>query len=184
MNRFVTVLSTLFGYMFIALSFLVAGETILRKVFNMSIQGADELGGYALAVGSSLAFAIALAGRSHIRIDLIHRFLPKGLQAGLNWLSTLLMALFALLLAWVCYTVVRDTLNYGSTAATPWATPLIYPQSVWYAALLLFTLVAVILALRATYLLFTRQLETLNEEFHPKGAIEELQEEIEDAVKR
>ena len=184
MTRLVTVLSALFGYMFLALSFLVAGETILRKLFNVSIQGADELGGYALAVGSSLAFAIALAGRSHIRIDLIHRFLPTNLQAGLNWLSALLMALFALLLSWVCYTVVHDTLDYSSTAATPWATPLIYPQSIWYGALLFFTLVAVILALRASYLLFTQQINALNEEFHPKGAIEELQEEIEDAEKR
>lgn len=184
MSRLVTLLSTLFGYMFIALSFLVAGETLLRKLFNVSIQGADELGGYALAVGSSLAFAIALAGRSHIRIDLIHRYLPAWLQGWLNWLSALLMALFAVLLAWVCYTVVSDTQDYGSTAATPWATPLIYPQSVWYAALLLFTLVAVLLAVKATYLLFTRRLERLNDEFHPKGAIEELQEEIEDAAQR
>jgi hypothetical protein len=51
MQRFSTFLSLLFGYMFLALSALVTFETILRKLFNMSIQGADELGGYALAVG-------------------------------------------------------------------------------------------------------------------------------------
>lgn len=184
MNRFVTVLSSLFGYLFLALSFLVAAETMLRKVFNMSIQGADELGGYALAVGSSLAFTVALIRRAHIRIDLVHRHLPDLLQGLLNWLSVVLMALFALMLAWVCYTVIIDTHSYASTAATPWATPLIYPQSAWYAALLVFTLAAVLLALRASYLLFTRRIDSLNDEFHPKGASEELAEEIEDVERR
>lgn len=177
-------LSLLFGYLFLALAALVTFETLLRKLFNVSIQGADELGGYALAVGSGLAFAIALIGRSHIRIDVLHRFLPGALQAMLNWLSALLMASFALLLGWVCWKVVNDTLDYGSTAATPWATPLIYPQSVWYGALLLFALTAVCLALRASYLLLSGNQATLNEEFHPKGANEELAEEIADIERR
>jgi hypothetical protein len=38
----------------------------------MSLQGADELGGYALAVGSTIAFSLALMGRNHIRVDVFH----------------------------------------------------------------------------------------------------------------
>ncbi|MDX1605631.1 MAG: TRAP transporter small permease [Candidatus Competibacterales bacterium] len=184
MNRIVVLASNLFGYLFLALSVLVTVETLARKLFNMSLQGADELGGYALAVGSSIAFAIALLGRSHIRIDLVHRLLPTTARALLNWLSYLLMTLFALLLAWVCWTVVVDTLAYRSTAPTPWATPLIYPQSVWYAALALFALVAVIMTLRASYLLLRGRLQALDREFEPKGALEELKEELEDVTRR
>jgi len=184
MNRFVNVLSNLFGYMFLALSFIVAGETVLRKVFNLSIQGADELGGYALAVGSSIAFSIALVGRAHIRIDLIHRYMPVTVQAVLNWLAAVLMAAFALMLTWVCYQVISDTHLYGSTAATPWATPLIYPQGVWYAALFVFMLIAVGLALWATCLLVRRKFDQLNQHFHPKGAVEELKDELEDVARR
>ena len=62
MNRVATALSIAFGYMFVALSLFVTAETIMRKLFNVSFQGADELGGYALAVGSSLAFSIAWLG--------------------------------------------------------------------------------------------------------------------------
>jgi TRAP-type C4-dicarboxylate transport system permease small subunit len=184
MQRFANLLSNLFGLMFLALSFLVATETLLRKLFNISLQGADELGGYALAVGSSLAFTIALIGRAHIRIDLLHRHLPKTLQGLMNWLSIVLMALFAGMLARVCYMVVVDTMTYQSTAATPWATPLIYPQGVWYAALLIFTLVAVVLALRASWLLLRGHVDRLNDEFQPKGVTEELAEEIEDLTRR
>ena len=72
MERVVGILSAVFGWMFLALSVLVAAETLSRKLFNFSFQGADELGGYALAVGSSLAFTVALVERAHIRIDLLH----------------------------------------------------------------------------------------------------------------
>ena len=48
----------------IAVSLVVAVETVMRKVFNVSLQGADELGGYALAVGATIAFSMALLGRT------------------------------------------------------------------------------------------------------------------------
>ncbi|MEE8272123.1 MAG: TRAP transporter small permease, partial [Alphaproteobacteria bacterium] len=116
MNRVVTVLSCIFGYMFLALSVFVTTETIMRKLFNFSFQGADELGGYALAVGSSLAFTIALLGRNHIRIDLLHERLPPAVQSVLNWLAIVLLAMFGVLLGWVCFNVVVDTMSYRSTA--------------------------------------------------------------------
>ncbi len=184
MNRVVTVLSCIFGYMFLALSLFVTTETIMRKLFNFSFQGADELGGYALAVGSSLAFTIALLGRNHIRIDLLHERLPPAVQSVLNWLAIVLLAMFGVLLGWVCLKVVVDTMSYRSTAPTPWTTPLIYPQGVWFAGLLVFAAAAVVLAARATVLLVSRRTDDLNREFHPKGAMEEVKEEIEDIGRR
>ena len=180
MDRISTLLSCLFGYMFLALSFFVTAETILRKVLNISFQGADELGGYALAVGSTLAFTITLIGKGHIRIDLLHDHLPKNIQATLNWISSVLLAMFAILLVTVCYTVVTDTVEYGSVAPTPWATPLIVPQALWFGALVVFAITAVLYAARATYYFVTFRIDQLNEEFHPKGAMEELSEEMED----
>ncbi len=184
MDRISTVLSCLFGYMFLALSFFVTAETIMRKTANISFQGADELGGYALAVGSALAFTITLIGRGHIRIDILHDHLPRKIQAILNWISILLLAVFALLLVKVCYTVVSDTIAYGSVAPTPWATPLIYPQAIWFLALVMFAVIAVIFASRASWYLFSRNIDQLNTDFHPKGTMEELSEEIEDLEHR
>jgi TRAP-type mannitol/chloroaromatic compound transport system permease small subunit len=79
-----TILGRIFGYMCLALSVLVSAETIMRKAFDVSLQGADELGGYTLAVTSSLAFSVALIGRNHMRIDLLHFRLPQVVQAVLN----------------------------------------------------------------------------------------------------
>jgi TRAP-type C4-dicarboxylate transport system permease small subunit len=134
MKRFVTLTSNVFGVMMLAFAVLVTVDTIARKLLNFSFQGTDELGGYALAVGSSLAFTVALIERAHIRIDLLHTKLPVRVQAVLNWLSSIMLAGFGAMLVWVCYTVIVDTIDYHSTAATPWATPLIYPQAAWYTA--------------------------------------------------
>ncbi|KQX88155.1 permease [Variovorax sp. Root473] len=179
-----TVLATAFGAIFLGLAFVVAIETISRKLFNISLQGADELGGYALAVGSTLAFSLSLLGRNHIRVDVFHeRFSPR-VQALLNWLSIVSLAVFSLFIAWVAFKVIQDTTAYRSTAQTPWATPLIIPQGVWYAGLVIFALVACALAWRATRLLASGDIRTLNNDFHPKSAKEELKEELDDLKAR
>ena len=183
-DRIETLLATVFGGIFLGLSVVVAVETISRKVFNVSLQGADELGGYALAVGSTIAFSLALMGRNHIRVDVFHDKFPRGMQAALNWLSIVSLAALGAFIAWIAFKVIGDTLQYGSTAQTPWATPLIWPQSVWYAGLVIFALVALGYAVRASKLLFGGQLETINRDFHPKSAKEELKEELDDLAVR
>lgn len=184
MKHFASLASRLFGIALIALSVFVSIETIARKLFNFSFEGADELGGYVLAVGSSLAFVVALLDRAHIRIDVLHARFPKKMQAVLDWFSVLSLACLGIFMVYVGRIVIVDTLAYGSTAPTPWATPLIYPQAAWYAALCLFALCAVILAIRATAMLAAGNFERVAEEFHPKGAIEELEEEISDLERR
>lgn len=179
-----TVLATLFGGIFLALAVVVSIETASRKLFNVSLQGADELGGYTLALGSTIAFSLALMGRNHIRVDVFHEMLPRRLQAFLNWFSVASLAALGLFIAWVAFKVIVDTMNYGSTAPTPWATPLIYPQAVWYAGLVVFALLATGFAIRASGLLLCGRFETLNRDFSPKSAKEELTEELEDLAQR
>ena len=178
-ERIETLLGTLFGLIFLALAVVVTVETLARKLFNVSLQGADELGGYALAVGCTIAFSLALMGRNHIRVDVFHEMFPPRVQAWLNWISIVSMAVFGIFIAVVAFKVLADTLQYRSTAPTPWQTPLIWPQSVWYAGLVVFALVATGYALRATRLLFGGDLATLNRDFHPKSAKEELKAELE-----
>lgn len=179
-----SVLATVFGGVFLLLACVVAVETLSRKLFNVSLQGADELGGYALAVGSTIAFSLALMGRNHIRVDVFHEKFPRAMQAFLNWFSIVTLGSFGAFVAWIATKVITDTLQYGSTAQTPWATPLIWPQAVWYAGLVIFALVATGYALRASWLLVTRRVDQLNHDFHPKSAKEELKEELDDLAQR
>ena len=184
MGRVEAVLGTLFGAIFLALSAIVAIETVSRKVFNFSLQGADELGGYALAVGSTLAFSIALIGRAHIRVDVFHDFFPKRMQAWLNAFSIISLAAFGLFIGWNAIQVLLDTMSYGSTAPTPWATPLIYPQAVWFLALGAFAAISSVYGVRAIRMLLRGDQQGLLEEFSPKSVKEEVREELDDLAKR
>tara|TARA_R110000751_G_scaffold12209_5_gene42076 strand:+ start:6115 stop:6690 length:576 start_codon:yes stop_codon:yes gene_type:complete len=184
MNAFIKVVSWSFGLLLIGFSVFVSLETISRKLFDFSFQGADELGGYILAVCGSLAFSLALLERGHVRIDFIYDRLSRKSRSVLNWLSVMCMAAVGLFFARYCYVVIRDTISYGSTAATPWATPLIYPQSLWYAALLIFTLTSLGLAIWVTVWLCQGKNHQINQHFGPKSSMEELQDELTDIQQR
>lgn len=183
-TRFENILGILFGTIFMTLVALVTVETIVRKLFNVSLQGVDELGGYALAIGSTISFSLAVFGRNHIRVDVLHQHYPDWLKALMNWLSAFSLAAFAVFLCWVAIQVLFDSVTYGSTAQTPWATPLIYPQSLWYAGLVIFAIVSSCFAAWATYLLLTGKQQELILEFQPKSAKEELKEELDDLAQR
>ena len=88
------------------------------------------------------------------------------------------------MLAYVCYTILADSIAYRSTAPTPWATPLVYPQSLWYAGIVIFAIVSAAMALHATYLLLTRNARGLHKAYGPKEAVEEVREELEDLARR
>jgi TRAP-type C4-dicarboxylate transport system permease small subunit len=184
MRRLEATLASVFGVIFLVLSLVVTVETLARKIFNFSIQGADELGGYSLAIGSTIAFSLAVIGRNHIRVDVFHELFPRGMKAALNWISIVLLAATAVLFAVVSLGALQESLQYKSTAQTPWATPLIWPQSLWYAGLVMFSLVATGFAARATWLLVSGRVDALNEEFHPKSTKEELKEELADLAQR
>ena len=177
-------LGTILGLIFIALSLLVAVETAMRKLFNVSLQGADELGGYALAIGATIAFSMALLGRNHIRVDVFYGRFPAVLKTAINWLSALSLAGFAGLLAWLAWFVIQDSRSYQSVSQTPWATPLVYPQTAWLIGLVIFGVLAVGISLYSTWMLLTGRITQLNALLQPRSANEELKEELEDLQAR
>lgn len=184
MQRFDRGLAMVFGFGLLALALAVAVETILRKVFNKSLQGVDELGGYVLAVTAALSFAVAVRSRTHIRIDLIHDHLPSALRVVLNALAALSIAVCALAALYMGWIALTDTIQYNATAQTPWATPLKFPQGAWVAALALFAAVAVYEAVRVIGLAATGQSGTIDRSFGPRGAKDELDEELADLKAR
>jgi TRAP-type C4-dicarboxylate transport system permease small subunit len=176
--------SCIFGYLCLGLSVFISVEVIMRKLFGKSLQGADELGGYVLAVTSTLAFCVALIGNNHIRIDIFHYRFPYKVQAFLNWVAKLATLFIAFLLAYSAVQVLRETISYGSTAPTPWATPLEYPQIPWTIGLVLFFLLSVYYLFSATRLLLSGRWDELRVLFQPKGSADEVKEELSDLAKR
>jgi len=137
------------GLLVLAAAFLVAVEVALRGLFAVSLGGADELSGYALAIATSWGLPFVLLERGHVRVDSFYTRLPTRLVAALDVLALAVLTAFLALLGQRAGLVLADTLAFGSRATTPLATPLWIPQGLWFAGFVLHLLVALPLASRA-----------------------------------
>lgn len=128
---------------------IVSVDVTLRKAFNTTLGGADELAGFALAISSAWAFGFALERRAHVRIDLVHGWLPVRLRAALDLVAIGTLTLFAGVLAWRAYGVFADSLRLDSHTMSAMATPLALPQFFWAAGMIAFVLTGTVLLSRA-----------------------------------
>jgi len=88
------------GILILGSAALVTVEVILRKVFNTSIGGADELSGYAFAIATTLGFAFALFERAHIRVDALLIVLPRPMRIAISFFGLGLLIGFAAIIGW------------------------------------------------------------------------------------
>ncbi len=183
-KAFARVVSIIFGCMLLIMSIMISVEIISRKVFGFSLQGADEISGYIMAIISCLAAGVAVIGRTHVRIDILYGFMGRGVKAAVNLLAAVSIAVLAVVLLYTAYPVVLDSIEYNSTAPTPLATPLVYPMVPWIVALCIFTIVSISYAIKAVLFLLRGDVDNLNRNFKPRAQNEELEEEVDDARKR
>jgi TRAP-type C4-dicarboxylate transport system permease small subunit len=176
-GRVETGIAVIFGLALCLLSLLVSLEVILRRFFLISLQGVDELGGYILAVASAIGFFLALMDRAHMRIDILYGRLPLAVRRILDGLAAAMMALSAVLLFWMAWITLDESMLFQSVSQTPWATPMVIPQSVWLATLAPFTLLAVWILVKWIVAFVRRDAAALNR-FSAKGSTEELQEQL------
>jgi TRAP-type mannitol/chloroaromatic compound transport system permease small subunit len=166
------------GLLIIAAALLVGVEVVIRKAFNLTIGGADELSGYALAISTSWALAFALLERAHIRIDSLYVHLPVRLAALLDLLGLALFSAFIGLVAWYGFGVFQTSHSLGAHSLSPLGTPLVVPQLLWVAGFAMFLLIAGLLLLRALAALVAGDLQTLQRLIGSRSVSEELEAEL------
>lgn len=137
------------GTLIVLSAFLVTLEVFLRKVFNISLGGADEISGYAFGVATALAFSYALFERTHIRVDALLGVFPKALRPLINLFGHLMLVGFALVVVVMVWSMVADTLDNGSRSITPMRVPLAIPQIPWLLGWMFFVFSGVLIALGA-----------------------------------
>lgn len=171
------------GWWLIALSVMTCVEMLGRKVFSFSLQGIDEIGSYTYGIVGAFGFAYTLITRSHTRVDFLLSRFSVGTRALLNMLAMVSLAALAVLCLWRGYNVVVESIELQSTAATPLATPMWIPQSIWLGGYLMFALVAAWAAFDALRLFVRRRTGELNERFGPQTLEEEIEAETEVQIK-
>lgn len=166
------------GSLFILISFLITVEIVLRKFFNSTIGGADELTGYALAAGASWSFGFAVLERAHIRVDSLYILMPSRLRAALDVVALAAMLLFFALILYFALIMFADTIRIGARSRTSLYTPLVIPQTIWLLGLILSVGVTTVLLVRTVVALFDGNIRLVAQLAGSKSAEEELEEEL------
>ena len=166
------------GALLIAAAFLVGVEVVIRKAFSLTIGGADELSGYALAISISWALAFALLERAHIRIDSLYAHLPVRLCAVLDIAGLALLTAFVALITWYGFGVFQTSYRLGAHSLSPLGTPLAVPQLIWVLGFVVFLLIAMLLLVRALMLLIAGDPPAVMRLIGSRTVSEEIEAEI------
>src|SRR5229473_8674701 len=88
------------GALVLLAAVLIAVDVLMRKFLATSIGGADELAGYALAIGTAWGLGATLVDRAHIRIDSLYVLFPQKLRLALDLVALILLIGFFALTLW------------------------------------------------------------------------------------
>ena len=119
------------GALLIGSALLVAVDVVLRRLFNWSLGGSDEISGYAFGIATALALAFSLLERAHIRVDAAYLVFPAWLRRVADILGMALFVGFVALVTVMAAGVALDSLEHGSRSITPLRTPLVLAQAPW-----------------------------------------------------
>jgi TRAP-type C4-dicarboxylate transport system permease small subunit len=176
LGKMVDVFTLASGWWLLLIAAATCVEMVSRKLFNFSLQGVDEIGGYTLAVTSSLGFSYTLIARGHTRVDFMVSKLPVPARAFLNTLAMVSLAVLTLFAVWRAFDVLSESIEFQSHATSPLQTPMWLPQSLWFFGYVLLAITASYMAVHACILLF-RDHDRLNTVYGPPTLEEEIESE-------
>jgi TRAP-type C4-dicarboxylate transport system permease small subunit len=168
------------GALVLAAALLIGVDVTLRKFFNASIGGADELAGYALALGTAWSLGAALIERAHIRIDSLYGLFPRWLRLALDFAGLALFIAFFGLIARHGWSVVQQSWVSGSRSQSALATPTVIPQSLWLLGVAFFVAVGLALLAHAVALIARGNAAAAAPAISTRSAAEAVQKEIEE----
>jgi TRAP-type C4-dicarboxylate transport system permease small subunit len=172
------------GALILLAAVLIGVDVLMRKFLARSIGGADELAGYALAIGTAWGLAAALVDRAHIRIDSLYVLFPQKFRLALDIIAVALLIAFFALMTWHGWGVVQESWTSGSRSQSALETPTVIPQFLWIAGLAAFVVVGVLLLASAFAMMAKGDLRATARIISTRSAEEEVEDEIRDLKQR
>ena len=166
------------GALVLLAAILIGVDVILRKFFTTSIGGADELAGYALAIGTAWGLAATLLERAHIRIDTLYMLFSRSYRIILDLFGLALFIFFFAMVAWHGSGVIMQSWASGSRSQSALQIPTVIPQLIWIIGLLLFVLVGATLFLDALVKLKRGDRAGISRTIGIRSAEEDVEEEV------
>ena len=158
-------------------AFLIGLDILLRQTLVITLGGANEISGYALAVSSSCGCTVALVYRMHVRIDSLYTYLGPRLRALLDMIGLAAFIYFMSFVTYYAYKTLETSIESGTVSISALGTPLAIPQAVWFAGFIVFLFVAAVFLLRAIVAFLKGDLRRLRELIGARSVQEEVEME-------
>ena len=167
------------GLLLTVSAFLIGLDIALRQIFVVTLGGANELSGYALAVSSSWGCTVALVHRMHVRIDSVYTHLSARIRAILDMVGLAALIYFLAFVTFYAYKVLEQSIESNTHSISALGAPLAIPQAVWFAGFVIFLLVASVYLLRAMVAFAKGDLRRVRELLGARSVEEEMEFERE-----
>ena len=170
------------GLLILAAAVLVSVDVALRKLASVTLGGADELSGYALAIGSTWSFAFVLLNRGNVRIDVLYQHLPRAWAAAFDLLAIGALLGFVSVVAWHGGGVLAQTWRINAHSNSALGVPLVVPQALWWLGYVWFVFCGAALLLRGALAFAGADWSAVNRLIGARGIREEAADEVQNAV--
>jgi TRAP-type C4-dicarboxylate transport system permease small subunit len=158
---------------------LIGLDIALREIFVVTLGGANELSGYALAVSSSWGCTVALVHRMHVRIDSVYTHLSARARAVLDMVGLAAFIYFLAFVTFYAWKVLEQSIESNSHSISALGAPLAIPQAVWFLGFVVFLAVAAVYLLRAMVAFAKGDLRRVRELLGARSVEEEMEFERE-----
>jgi TRAP-type C4-dicarboxylate transport system permease small subunit len=128
---------------------LITIDVVTRAIFRRGMVESFELSGYALAAAIGLGLAFTVTSKSNIRVDIALDLVPRTVRRAADLVAALALAIVACGLAWFCWGTLAQSYSMDAKSVSMLQTPMVLPQGVWWAGMLWFAIVAVLVPLHA-----------------------------------
>lgn len=136
------------GLCLLGIFVLIVAELFWRNVLAKSLHFSWDLAGYLMGACFLLACAAAMKNGAHVRVTALTEALSPRLARLCEIASTVVALAICVALSWALIEMTYLSWMRGSTAATAWRVPLVWPQSVLAIGAVLMTLQCVAQILR------------------------------------
>ena len=158
---------------------LIGLDILLRETLVITLGGANELSGYALAVSSSWGCTVALVHRIHVRIDSVYTHLSARIRALLDIVGLAAFIYFLMFVTFYAWKVLEQSIESNTHSISALGAPLAIPQAVWFAGFVVFLAVASVYLLRAMLAFAKGDLRRVRELLGARSVEEEMEFEKE-----
>lgn len=167
------------GWAYLSIAALVCFDIISRRFLGFSSGATTEITGYLLGIGMTMGMAGTLFDRGHVRIDVLVQRLPLKLRVVFHGVSLLALLVATGFLAWGAIKLALDSYDMGAADMSAAHLPLVIPQGIWAAGLILMTLAVLAVSARALRMSMAGRPEQADEFLLPRSDIDEAEETLE-----